>query len=253
MTSPGADGSSRNSTATSRVVALTRTDLLVAARDGEQLLLTLGLPVLLLVFFSTVDVVPTGDGPAVDFLAPGIIALALLSVSFVRLAIALGFDRGFGAIKRLAVTPLRESEFLASKMLSTILLFGAQVVILAGVAIALGWRPSFTATVIASTLLGLVAFCGLAFVVASIVEGLTSLALANALYIVLLLLSGLVFELDRLPGGVVTAVKLLPSTALAALLRSGFAEAATPTWAWFTLGAWAVIAPLLGLRLFRWE
>lgn len=241
------------STPTSRVRALTRTEVKVAVRDHEQLLLTLGLPVVLLVFFSQVDLVSTGEGDPVDYLAPGIIALALLSVSFVRLAIAIGFDRSFGAIKRLAVTPLRESEFLASKILSTIVLFAGQLAVLVGVSVALGWRPLISVTVVAALVLGLVAFGGLAFVVASVVEGLTSLAVANALYIVLLLLSGLVFELDQFPGWLATGVKALPSTGLAHLLREGFAGAAGDAWAWITLGTWAVAAPLVGLRLFRWE
>ena len=36
-----------------------RAELTVVLRNGEQLLLTLIIPVLLLVFFSTVDVLPT--------------------------------------------------------------------------------------------------------------------------------------------------------------------------------------------------
>lgn len=240
------------STPRSRVRALTRTDLRVAARDGEQLLLTLGLPVLLLVFFSTVDLVPTGDGKPVDFLAPGVLALALLSVSFVRLAIGLGFDRGFGAIKRLAVTPLRVSEFLAAKVLSTAALFAVQLVVLVLIALALGWRPGITVAVFGALILGLIAFGAMAFVVASVVEGLTSLAVANALYIVLLLLSGLVFDRDRLPGWLATSVKGLPSTAVAELLREGFAGGTGPSWAWLCLLAWAIGAPVLAIRLFRW-
>ena len=241
------------SRARSRIVALTRTDLQVAARDGEQLLLTLGLPILLLVFFSKVDIVPTGDGEPVDFLTPGIISLALLSVAFVRLAIGLGFDRGFGAIKRLAITPLRVNEFLASKLATTAILFGIQLILLVAIALAIGWRPQVSITIPLVIMLGLVAFSGLAFVVASIVEGLTSLALANALYIILLLLSGLVFELERMPGWLQAVVKLLPSTALAELLRSGFSGTSGAGWAWLCLTFWAVGTPVLAARLFRWE
>ncbi len=241
------------STARSRIIALTRTDLQVAARDGEQLLLTLGLPILLLVFFSKVDIVPTGDGEPVDFLTPGIISLALLSVAFVRLAIGLGFDRGFGAIKRLAITPLRVNEFLASKLATTVVLFGVQLILLIAIALAIGWRPQVSITIPVVIMLGLVAFVGLAFVVASIVEGLTSLALANALYIILLLLSGLVFELERMPGWLHAVVKLLPSTALAELLRSGFSGTSGAGWAWTCLTLWALGTPVLASRLFRWE
>ncbi len=241
------------STTRSRIIALARTDLQVAARDGEQLLLTLGLPILLLVFFSKVDIVPTGDGEPVDFLAPGIISLALLSVAYVRLAIGLGFDRGFGAIKRLAITPLRVNEFLVAKLATTVVLFGVQLVLLAAIAVAIGWRPQVSISVPVVIMLGLVAFTGLAFVTASIVDGLTSLALANALYIILLLLSGLVFDIEKMPGWLQAIVKLLPSTALAELLRSGFSDTTGAVWAWLCLSFWAIGAPILASRLFRWE
>ncbi len=236
-----------------RIKALLVADLRIARRDGEQLLLTLGLPILLLVFFSSVDVLPTGNGEPVDFLAPGIIALAVLSVSFVRTAIGLGFDRSFGAIRRFAVTPLRASEFIVAKFAATLVFFAVQLAVLSVVALGLGWDPSFHLAAPAALVLGLILFSALGIVVASVVEGLTALALANTLYVVLLILSGLVFELDELPGWLQAVAKLLPSTALAELLRSGFAGDAGPGWAWVTMLAWAVGMPLMALRLFRWE
>jgi ABC-2 type transport system permease protein len=236
-----------------RIRALLRADLAVAMRDGEQLLLTLGLPVLLLAFFSSVDVLPTGAGEPVDFLAPGILALAILSVSFVRIAIGLGFDRSFGAIRRFAVTPLTPAEFITTKVLATVIFFTGQLFVLAAVGIALGWRPSPTPLVVPVLVAGLIAFASLGFVVASIVEGLTALAVANAAYVILLIMSGLIFELDTLPGWLAAVVKLLPSTALAALLRATLDSSSGPGWAWITLGIWTVVTPILALRVFRWE
>ncbi len=236
-----------------RIRRLLVTDLRVAARDGEQLLLTLGLPVLLLVFFSTVDVLPTGSGEPVDFLAPGILALAVLSVSFVRLAIGMGFDRSFGAIRRFAVTPLRPGEYLTAKIAASILFFVGQVLVLGVVALLLGWDPSITLLAVPAVLFGLVAFSALGIALASVVEGLTALALANALYVVLLILSGLIFELERLPDFLRAVVELLPSTALAELLRSTLGGSSGPAWAWLTLAAWTIAAPITALRLFRWD
>ncbi len=237
----------------SRIRAVLLSDLRIARRDGEQLLLTLGLPILLLVFFSNVDVLPTGTGDPVDFLTPGILALAVISVSFVRIAIGLGFDRSFGAIRRFAVTPLRASEFIAAKLAGTFVFFALQLVVLTLVALALGWDPTLHPTAPAALVLGLITFSALGIVVASIVEGLTSLALANTLYVVLLILSGLIFELDQLPGWLQIGAKMLPSTALAELLRSGFAGSGGPNWAWFALLAWSLLTPPFALRLFRWQ
>lgn len=236
-----------------RVAAVAKADLRVAMRDGEQLLLTIALPIVFLVFFSLVDVVPTGDGEAVNFLAPSIIALALISSSFVRLAIGLGFDLSFGAVKRLAVTPLRVGEFLMAKALTTAVVFLGQLAIIGVVGILLGWRPSPSIAFVAVILLGMAAFIGLAFAVTGVVDGLAALALANALYVVLLLLSGIVFELDALPGWLLSVVKLLPSTALAELCRATLDGASGPGWAWGCLIAWAVATPLVGARLFRWN
>lgn len=241
------------SPAASRIKALAKADLRVAARDGEQLLLTLGIPVVLLVFFSTVDVLASQEVDFVNFLAPGILALALISAAFVRQAISLGFDVSFGAIRRFGVTPLKVSEFLLAKLITTIVLFVGQLVVLGVVAALLGWSPSVSPLVVPAIMLGLIAFVGLAFALTGVVDGLTALAAANALYIVMLLLSGLVFELDRLPGFMAAFVKLLPSTALAQLFRATLSGGAGATWAWISLGVWAVIAPMLGARLFRWS
>ncbi|NDB04278.1 MAG: ATP-binding cassette domain-containing protein, partial [Acidimicrobiia bacterium] len=85
-------------------------------RNGEQLLLTLIIPVLLLVFFSTVDVLPTGDvREAIDFLTPGVLALAVMSSAMVSLGIATGFERGYKVLKRLGATPLGRPRWLAAK------------------------------------------------------------------------------------------------------------------------------------------
>lgn len=235
-----------------RIQALASIELRAAVRDGEQLLLTIGIPVGLLVFFSTVDVLPTGAGEPVDYLAPGVLSLALLSMAFVRLAIGLGFDRGFGAIKRFAITPLRVSEFLVAKIAATIVLFTGQLVILGAVAAALGWRPSVHVLFPIAALMGLTAFAGLAFLVAGATEGLRALALANALYVTLLLVSGIVFELDQLPGWLEATVRLLPSTALAELFRATLGGAVGPAWAWITLIAWAVAAPVGASKTFRY-
>lgn len=236
-----------------RVLALLRVDLRAAVRDNEQLLLTIGIPAALLIFFSSVDVLPTGDGEPVDFLAPGILALAVLSMSFVRLAIGLGFDRGFGAIRRFAATPLRVSEFWLAKLFATIILVVGQCLVLGGIALVLGWSPSIHFALPGALTLGVVAFVGLAFVISGLTDGLKALALANGLYIVLLLVSGIVFELDQLPGWLESAVKWLPSTALAELFRQSLDGAGGPAWAWITLAAWAVASPLLAVRVFRYS
>lgn len=236
-----------------RLLALLRVDLRAAVRDNEQLLLTVGIPAALLIFFSTVDVLPTGTDDPVQFLAPSVLALAVLSMAFVRLAISLGFDRGFGAIRRFAATPLRVSEFWLAKLAVTVVLTIGQCVLLGGIALALGWSPTLHLSFLGAFALGVITFVGLAFVVAGLTDGLKALALANGLYIVLLLVSGIVFELGELPGWLQSVVKCLPSTALAELFRSGLEGASGPAWAWLTLLVWAALSPVLAVRFFRYS
>ena len=237
-----------------RVRAVARSEVLVTLRSGEQLLLVLGLPVLFLVLFATVDVLPTGSADPVQYLAPGILALAVLSVCFVRLAIGTGFDRSFGALRRFAVTPLRRSELLVAKVLASAAVLLLQVVVLGVVAALLGWDPSVApAPIVGAVLLAMVAFTGLGFLLGGVVEGLTALAAANAAYVVLLVLSGFLFELDRLPEPVAAFSRALPTTALGQLLRAGFEGGSGSAGAWAVLAGWAIVAPLMAVRFFRWD
>ncbi len=242
-----------------RVLAVIKADLRVAARDGEQLLLTIALPLVFLVFFSLLDVVPTVDadkGDPVDFVAPGVMVLALISVAFVRTAIAFGFDRSFGAIKRYAVTPLRVGEFIGAKLTGTALLLIVQFFLIVLVALALGWRPGFHWASIPLVVLGLVVFLALGLALSSVLDGLTSLAMANALYVVLLLLSGLVFDLAVLPQWLQILAKSLPSTSLVDLLRHQLAPTLFDSPGinpWLVLTIWAASAVVAAWRLFRWH
>src|ERR1700677_2612022 len=76
-------------------------------RNGEQLTLTLIIPLLLLAAFSLEPLISFGGGyTRIDFLTPGVIALAIMSTAFTSQAIATGFERRYGVLKRLGATPL---------------------------------------------------------------------------------------------------------------------------------------------------
>lgn len=238
---------------TSALAILTRAELRVAARDGEQLLLTGGLPILLLILFGLVDVLPTGDMEPLDFLVPGILTMALLSSGFVRLAIALGFDRSFGAIERYAVSPVRVGDFLGSRAAVAALIGAVQVGVLFAIGLALGWRPTIHGLLAVVILLAMVCFFGLGLTLGSLAQGLRTLALANALYVMLLLFSGLVFDLAELPDVLSTVAELLPTSATAELLRSTTTGEAGDARAWLVLAVWSGIGPIAALRWFRWR
>src|SRR5437660_3602410 len=123
------------------VLAQTRVELLLTLRRGESVLLTLVIPILLLVFFSSVDILPVGVKDPVDFLAPGILALAVMSTGMVSLGIATGFERQYGVLKRLGTTPLGRPRLLGAKTAAIVLVEVVQVVVLVPTALALGWDP----------------------------------------------------------------------------------------------------------------
>ena len=239
------------------VVAQTRVELALTLRRGESLLLTLGIPVLLLAFFSVVDVLPlpAGVSDAVDFLAPGILALAVMSTAMVSLAIATGFERSYGVLKRLGSTPLGRPALLAAKTAAVLAVEALQVVVLVTVAALLGWRPQGSFVVAGgAVLLATVAFAGLGLLMAGTLRAEVTLAAANGLYLVLLLLGGMVFPLDRLPAWLEAAARLLPAAALTEALDGALSAPVTlPAQPWAVLAIWAVVAPALAAWRFRWE
>ncbi|HEV2809695.1 MAG TPA: ABC transporter permease [Acidimicrobiales bacterium] len=239
------------------VAAQTRVELALTLRRGESLLLTLGVPVLLLGFFSLVDVLPLPAGvtDAVDFLAPGILALAVMSTAMVSLAIATGFERSYGVLKRLGSTSLGRPALLAAKTAAVLAVEALQVVVLVTVAGLLGWRPQGSFVVAgAAVLLATVAFAGLGLLMAGTLRAEVTLAAANGLYLMLLLLGGMVFPLERLPAGLETAARLLPAAALTEALDGALSAPVTlPAQSWAVLGIWAVVAPALAAWRFRWE
>jgi ABC-2 type transport system permease protein len=238
------------------VLGHARFELVQLLRNGEQLLLTAIIPTLLLVLFAKVDVVDLGAGSRVAFLAPGILALAILSTAFTAQAIGTGFERRYGVLKRLGATPLPRGGLLAGKTLAVLAVETGQVVLLGAVAVALGWRPvGGSAVVFALVLLlvGTAAFSGLALLMAGTLRAEATLAGANLLYLVLLLGGGIVIPLTKFPSGVRTVLGWLPSTALSDGLRSALGSGDVR---WSSLGIlalWAVVGAAAAARWFRWE
>lgn len=240
-------------------LAQARAEVLMTLRRGESLLLALGIPVVLLVFFSLVDVLPTDTAPGekrAQFLAPGILALAVMSSAMVGLAIATAFERQYGVLKRIGTTPLGRPRLLAAKIAAVVAVELVQMVVLVVAGILLGWRPTLAGVggAAVGVVLGTAAFAGLGLVMAGRMRAEGVLAAANGLYIVLLLISGMVFSLSRLPGALRAVARVLPSTALAEVLRGVLNPTASVRGsAWLVLVVWALVGPVLAARLFRWE
>jgi ABC-2 type transport system permease protein len=232
-----------------------RTELALSSRQGEQLLVSLGIPLLILVFFSTVDILPTGTKDPIDFLAPAVLALAVMSTAMVSLGIGTGFERHYGVLKRLGASPLGRGRWVAAKITTVLLTEVVQWIVLIVVAVLLGWSPpaSGWADAVLGALLGTAAFGGLGLLLAGTLPGLATLAVANGLYLVLLLTGGMVVPLSELPTGLADVSKALPAAPLAAILTGALGSGGAPRWAWASITAGAIVAPLAATLLFKWE
>ncbi|AGP58740.1 ABC transporter permease [Streptomyces rapamycinicus] len=225
-------------------------------RNGEQLLLTVVIPSLVLVLFSTVDIVDTGsDGSTVDFLAPGVLALAVLSTAFTGQAIATGFERRYGVLKRLAVSPLPRWGLMAAKTCAVLVTEVMQIVLLTAIALALGWSPHGDPLSVALLLiLGTAAFSGLGLLMAGTLKAEATLAAANLVFLLLLVSGGVIVSLDKFPGAVRSALELLPISALSGGLRDVLQDGAGMPWRDLgILAVWAVLGLGTAARFFRWE
>lgn len=240
-----------------RVAAQARMELRLLSRNGESLLVTLGIPVGLLVFFALVPVLPTEGADPVAFLVPGIVTLSVMGSAMVALGIATGFERFYLVLKQLGATPLRRWELVAAKAAAVGALVVIQVAVVAVVAVlGLGWQPSVDASVwIApvAVVLATVAFAGLGLAMAGGLPAVGTLAVANACFVGLLLVSGIVFPLAALPGWLATIAQALPAAPAATLLRAGLQGQPVPLAALGVLAAWAVAAPAVAATVFRWE
>ncbi|MDT0397923.1 ABC transporter permease [Streptomyces sp. DSM 41636] len=233
--------------------ALLETKMLL--RNGEQLLLTVIIPTLLLVLFSTVDVVDTGEGETVDFLAPGILALAVMSTAFTGQAIATGFERRYGVLKRLASSPLPRWGLMTAKTLSVLVTEVLQVILVAVIALALGWSPQGDpVSVFLLLLLGTAAFSGLGLLMAGTLKAEATLAAANLVFLLLLVGGGVVVPLDKFPPAAQDVLGLLPISALSEGLRDVLQHGTGVPWGDLgILTAWAVAGLAAAGRFFRWE
>ena len=242
---PGAAPASR------RIVRHALTEARLLVRNGEQLLLALVIPVGILVIGPLL-----GDRlGGLDFLTPSVLALAVWSSAFTSVAIATGFERRYGVLERLAATPLGRSGLVAGKAGAVLLILLGQLVVLVVVGLALGWRPRFTPGsalfAVALIVLAAAAFVSLALLLAGRLRAEITLAVANLVYVVLLVGGALLVPLGRYPAVLQPVLALLPTAALGEGLRAA-AAGQVPLTASVVLLVWLLAAAALTRRLFRW-
>ncbi len=239
----------------SAIVAQTRLEVMMTLRRGESVLVTLIIPAALLIFFESSRFLAT-PGRAIDFLLPGTLALAVISTGLVSLGIATAYERYYGVLKRLGVTPFPRSGLVVSKILAVLAIEVIQVVLLVALAaLVFGWRDHGSILLaVGALLLGTACFAGIGLTMAGALRAEATLAGANGLFLFFLLLGGLYVPLDHLPSVLVPVARLLPASALADVLRAALDRTVhIPQGSLGILIAWAIAAPLVAARTFRWQ
>jgi len=227
-------------------------------RNGEQVLLALVIPVIVLVGgAASGGVIDLGSGRRIDVLTPGVLALAILSTSFNSLAIATGFERRYGVLKRLGATPLPRSGLLAGKVLAVCAIEALQIIVIGTVALALSWQPDAGVVAAGWSLLlvigGTAAFASWGLLIAGTLRAEATLAASNLIYVLLVTGGAVVVPLSDYPAAVQPFVQALPSGALAEGLRRVLNGSGFPAVELLVLAAWAAVGSVICSRVFRWE
>lgn len=232
-----------------------RQELTVMARNGEQLLLLVVIPIMLLVFFSQTDFLPTSSGSRINFLMPGILSLAVMSTAMVSLGIATGFERSYGVLKRLGTTPLGTRRLVMAKVSAICIIEIAQLALLIIVGQLLGWSPNRInlPQVLLLLLIGTSCFAGIGLTLAGRLRAEINLAAQNGLYLVLFLLGGILVPNDELPKTLGNVAQVLPSSLLSSLLRDSFNNNTFDLTDAVALGGWAFAVCALAVISFKWS
>jgi ABC-2 type transport system permease protein len=243
-----------------KVLAHARMEFRLLIRNGEQLLLALVIPLGLLLLLGATGLgnrLPLGEGAAIDDAVPRVLALAVLSSSFTSLAIATGFERRYGVIKRLGASPLSRTGLLAGKIGAVLVVQLIQLAVLIGTGFALGWNPAGGVDavfgVVLMVLCGTAAFASLGLLMAGVLRAEATLAAANLLYLLLLVGGAVLTPVDEYPAGMQGVVRALPSAALANGLANSTIEGVIPWAAALSLALWAGVLGYLVSRTFRWD
>ena len=231
-----------------RVMAHARWELRLLLRNGEQILLMLVIPIALLV---ALGLARKGE---INETVPTVIAVSLMATCFTSLAIGTGFERRAGALRFLATTPLTRLNLLLAKFIAMAVLAAMSITAIVLVALTMGWHPQAqVAGVMGAVILGGAACSAWAVYLAGALRAEAVLALANGIFILLMVFGGVVIPASDMPGVIGQVVAFLPSAALADALRASLGNGLFPAMELAILLVWAVIAAVLARRTFSWD
>ena len=230
--------------------AQTRMELALFLRNGEQLLVALVIPIAILLALTTIEFGAVPE-PRIDYAITAVLTISVMGTAFTGQAIAVGFDRRYGALKRLGGTPLPPAVIIAGKILATLVLVAGQAVVLGAIAALLGWRPSVPGMAVGALViaLGSVAFSSMGLLLGGTLRAEIVLALANLIWFVLIGGAGLAIGVVDLPSGVTDLLVVVPSYALTTALGTALGGG-LPALAALSLLLWTAACGGLAVRHF---
>lgn len=241
-----------------------RYDQKVFWRNPSSVFFTAMLPVIFLVIFATIFGDSEVQGMGIDtttYYIPAIVTLAVVSATFVSLAMNVTIDREAGLLKRVRGTPLPAWVFIAGLVGNAFVISLVMLVVISLVGRAFYGVPipwDHLPALIVTLLVGAASFCclGLALTAAIPTREAAS-AITNLISLPLYFLSGVFIPEGEIPDGVLTVAGFLP-------VRPFF-QAFLSSWDPLTVGsgfewghlavvaAWGIAGLLIAARWFRWS
>lgn len=246
----------------SLVLHQSRYEIRTFLRDPAATFFTLALPVVFLVLFVTIfgnQTLESGIETS-TYYVPGIVALAVISATFVNLSITLTQQRESGVLKRVRGTPLPSWVFIAGRVATAVALGLVMAVLL----VTLG-RLLYGVAVPGSTIVGFVlalmvgaaAFSALGIAVTALIPTeAAGPAVANAVTLPLFFISGIFVPSESIPSWLSSIAGVFPVKPFSDALLTAFNPATTGLGiAWGDLAvltAWGLAGVVVASRAFRW-
>jgi ABC-2 type transport system permease protein len=158
-------------------------------------------------------------------------------------------------LRLFGTTPLGRSGLLWGKGLATLGVEVLQWCVVGAVGLVLGWRPDFGGLpyAVLFLVLGTWVFVALALLLAGTLRAEGVLAVANLVWVLLLVAGGVVVPRTELPSALSGVVTALPSAALGDGLRAAFGSGTLLLGPVLVLVVWATVATGLTAWTFRWS
>lgn len=194
----------------------------------------------------------------IDFLVPGLVALAIMETCLIAVGWTLIEKRVTKVARQMRTTPMRKHDFFAAHVLACFVFTFSEIIVIFAFAKAYfdvqaqgGLAPFLLLTVC-----GNICFAGIAILAASrALKAQTATGMLEITILFLALFSGVFFSYQSFPHWLVSFIQLLPLTLLVDSMRMVFTEGAgvaDVAWHAGILSAIGIGTFLLGLKAFRW-